>query len=361
MVLTTRYRPEYPARDVIEGVPVYRIPPYNLSKLGVIGYYLHFLAYLIFKRRTYDLLHLTWAGWITFLAPGLLGLLGKKTVFTSILYGYDDPGRFRKMRHGKLKLRLMEKTDRILTVSRALYDAWQTYGFSEERLSWIPLGPSPEHFYPLEDEAGRGALREKLGLPTGKKIVLYAGIITHRKGADIAIEVWKKAAKERDDTVLVMVGAKSNNDNRNVDDRFIEGLKREIRGSGLDPKVLLIGQVDGPGKMGDFYRAADLFFFPSRREGLPNTLLEAMACGLPPVVSLLPGSTDRVVIPGEDGFLIETEDISGYVKAINRLLDDERMGREMGVKAARRISDDFSYEDYVQKHIELYEKLLAGR
>ena len=100
------------------------------------------------------------------------------------------------------------------------------------------------------------------------------------------------------------------------------------------------------------YHAADCFVNPSLYEGMPNTVLEAMACGLPVLASNVPGN-DAVVWPGETGFLFPLGDNARLVAAMLRLLGDPAMVRNMGDAARSRVGTDFSWKNVAQRYVEL--------
>ncbi|MGX8703345.1 MAG: glycosyltransferase, partial [bacterium] len=81
----------------------------------------------------------------------------------------------------------------------------------------------------------------------------------------------------------------------------------------------------------ELYKIADLFLLTSLQEGLPRSMMEAMAAGLPVIASRIRGNVD-LVRDGEGGFLFGTGDVAGYAKAIRRLGKDETLRASMGQK-----------------------------
>ena len=109
-----------------------------------------------------------------------------------------------------------------------------------------------------------------------------------------------------------------------------------------------------------FYRAADVLIFPSTREGLPNVVLEAMASGLPCVVSRLPGVTDSLVTDGVDGMLVEPGDRAGFGDALREVLTDPAKRARLGA-AARLTAARYSLASIADRYVELYRGLLVER
>ena len=104
------------------------------------------------------------------------------------------------------------------------------------------------------------------------------------------------------------------------------------------------------------YQTADCFVNPSLYEGMPNTVLEAMACALPVVASDVPGN-DAVVLPGQTGFLFALGDLTQFVELMNRLLAEPAMARDMGGIARTRVAATFSWVRVAEQYI----GLLDGR
>jgi glycosyltransferase involved in cell wall biosynthesis len=115
--------------------------------------------------------------------------------------------------------------------------------------------------------------------------------------------------------------------------------------------------VEHTASIEQYYRAADVFVLPSLREGLPNALLEAMACGLASIASRLPGVTDSVVTDGVDGLLVEPAGREALAAALGRLLGDADLRRRLGCAARQTVEARFSLPSIASRYISLYEEL----
>jgi glycosyltransferase involved in cell wall biosynthesis len=100
----------------------------------------------------------------------------------------------------------------------------------------------------------------------------------------------------------------------------------------------------------------DIFFLPSRWEGLPLSVLEAMASGLPVVASGVDGTTEAV-IDSVNGYLLPPDDLDGYVRKLGELIRDGRKRKKMGNKGRERVKKSFSYEKMIEKTFSLYKSL----
>jgi glycosyltransferase involved in cell wall biosynthesis len=105
-------------------------------------------------------------------------------------------------------------------------------------------------------------------------------------------------------------------------------------------------------------RASDALVFPSRREGLPNVVLEAMASGLPVIMSRLQGVSDHLITSSTDGLVVDGT-VEAIAEGIQRVAADERFRLEVGAAAARHARAQFSPTVIDHAYREIYERLLA--
>ena len=106
----------------------------------------------------------------------------------------------------------------------------------------------------------------------------------------------------------------------------------------MDNSIEVIGEVDKPQ---EYYQIADVYIFPSRQEGLPTTLIEAMSSGLPAVVSDIGGCED-LTFDAETGYRIHSEDVEGFIERTVQLLEDSKLRQifsNNAVKFAREYCD----------------------
>jgi glycosyltransferase involved in cell wall biosynthesis len=133
-------------------------------------------------------------------------------------------------------------------------------------------------------------------------------------------------------------------------------LESEVRRLGLDSVVDLAGARTD---VAELLAASDLFVLSSRSEGLPLSVLEAMAAGLPVVASSV-GGIPELVLEGETGFLVPPGDPQRLAGAIERLLDDPPLRRRLGAAGRTRVQERFNLASSRQAHLDLYASLLAA-
>jgi glycosyltransferase involved in cell wall biosynthesis len=127
-------------------------------------------------------------------------------------------------------------------------------------------------------------------------------------------------------------------------------LKAQAAARGIADHVIWAGERRDTGNV---YAAADLFILPSHEEGLSNSLLEAMAYGLPAIATALGGNLDAIV-PGETGVLVPAKAPEALGQAIADLAADAGLRARMGAAARARAEQQFSVDACVRRYVSLY-------
>jgi glycosyltransferase involved in cell wall biosynthesis len=189
--------------------------------------------------------------------------------------------------------------------------------------------------------------RAKLGLPTEGFVIGAAGRLAGEKGFDVLIRSVHALLAQGLDARVVIVGEGGERGN-------LERLAREL---GVADRVQLPGwQADVRG----YFEAMDVFALSSRREGLPNVLLEAMALEVPVVATRVNG-VPRLVQDGRNGSLVEPGDHTGLAAALGTLLRDEAKRREFRDASRRTIETRYSFANRMDRLARLYDRMLDRR
>jgi glycosyltransferase involved in cell wall biosynthesis len=179
-------------------------------------------------------------------------------------------------------------------------------------------------------------------IPKDTRIILAVGRLVYGKGFDMLITAYAKIASNFSDTCLVILGCGGEKE------RLIE----QVRSLNIEHKVIIAGPV---GNIGEWYNAAYLYVMSSRFEGFGNTLIEAMAHGLP-VISFDCDTGPRNIINHEiNGLLVQANDISALSLAIKRLLSDKELHSRIG-NSAIEARDRFSIQNISKEWEKLFFK-----
>ena len=178
--------------------------------------------------------------------------------------------------------------------------------------------------------------RQRLNLPEDKKIVLFAAVNASdpRKGMDYLAEASRIMAQQHDDILFLIAG----NDG-------------EKAGKHLSLPARSLGYVT-PQDMPGVYNAADLFVTPSLQENLPNTIMEAMACGTP-CVGFHTGGIPEMISHGTNGYVAVYRDAADLADGILRILYGNDAGM-LSSEARRKVLSEYSQERIAQRYRQLY-------
>jgi len=201
----------------------------------------------------------------------------------------EDMLRFPSMPFKGKRIRwALQNADAFVGVSRQIAQAMITHGANPDRVTTIPNGVDVDQFRPKSTEA----CRKMLGLPRDRQILLTVGDRIELKGFHVIVEALPEILKSHPNAMYVCVGGPG----RHGRD-YTHEIQSRIDRLGLGDRVLLAGPQSHD-KLVDWYNAADLYVLASSREGSPNALLEALACGLPAVATRVGGAPDELELTG---------------------------------------------------------------
>jgi glycosyltransferase involved in cell wall biosynthesis len=216
--------------------------------------------------------------------------------------------------------------------------------FPRGRAISIPNGVDLSRFVapPRTEQA-----RAELGIPVDAPLLTFTGKILPRKN----LEDLFLLLRTEPELHLLLVGATSE---PYYGDRYFRRLCTEF--ADVLPRVQAVGEVPME-RIPRYLEATDVFAFPSRLEGMPNSVLEAMAAGLPVVASDL--AAHRQILTPESGILYRTQD--GLRQAVSRLMADKPLRVEMGRRGRELVAKRFSLDAAVRAYLALYEEAVHAR
>jgi glycosyltransferase involved in cell wall biosynthesis len=205
-----------------------------------------------------------------------------------------------------------------------------------------------DRYFPISSNK-RKALRDQYGFAEHDKVIVFVGHFSSEKRPMLLYRAWVKLCDQNICAKLIFIGHTKKH--FEVDEGIVEIIKLDALQRGILP---LIHFVEETPHVDEYMKIADVFVLPSIREGLPNVLLEAMACALPCVVSDLPGVTDWLVDDGKAGVLFDSDDPDVLAEKIKPYVVERVAEREIGSARRQFMTSNFSCISVAQKVFELY-------
>jgi len=212
------------------------------------------------------------------------------------------------------------------------------YGGKEIRI--IPNGMDDIFYTKIKKKK----FREKYGIPKNKTLILFFGRLSSTKTPEFLAKIGKEMLQERKDIVFVFVGPDEGN--KKIVENIIKGEK----------EMFLLDPIRNRKEIVDMYQSADIYALPSYREGLPLTIFEAMASGLPIIATPVNG------IPYEikdkiNGFLREWGNKEEWKKALTEMIDNKKLRKKIA-KNNRNMAKSYRWDLIAKRTEEIYKEAL---
>jgi glycosyltransferase involved in cell wall biosynthesis len=381
-IVTLRHKRAWLPYEVIEGVPVMRIAGLLLNNrerwLRLLQRLLYLLAMLQMSltlwrhRKHYDVLQVCQFSLLVLPLALLCRFVHKPMIIRVISAGAEKPTKTRNQatliagpidptvpwlqvdgqtwvdgdlygleRAGKTVVRFMQSLlERIQVVVIVLSSRMSNYLANHDLrlpdVQIIPNGVNITRFRPLDDN-------NAFVVDGRAQVVICVSKMRYEKGIDVLLQAWRLVHERAPEARLVIVGSGP------IQAQF-ENMANAL---GIADKVEFAGlQSDVPKQL----HRGSIGVLPSRWEGMPNALLEAMACGLACVATAVSGSED-IIQHGYNGLLVEPEDYEGMAQALLSLLQDPELVQKYGQAARITTEKHYSLEHITNRYIELYNRL----
>ena len=233
-------------------------------------------------------------------------------------------------------------------------DAFVAYG-TRAKEYLVSLGASPEKVFiayntvdtdflkwqRLKHKNKKEELKDKLEIKN-KMIVLYVGQLIERKNVKTLIMAYSKLKNELD-VALLIVGDGTQ--------------KNELKNSCIKNKIsdVFFVRFKQKEELPQYYAIADLFVLPSTQEVWGLVINEAMCCGLPVISTKAAGCTEDMIMPGENGFIIDAIDVEQLYSAMKEILLDDELARRMGERSLEIIESGFRLDKMINGFVSAIE------
>ena len=261
-----------------------------------------------------------------------------------------------------LDRRLIARTDRLIGNSPSVVEFYGELGIPSEKLVCIPNGidlpvqtvrerrspdpaETPDRRSPLPFSSDSSDLRSELNLPPDAFVAGFIGRLARQKRVEDLIWSVETLRQIRNKLHLVIIGD-------GPERTRLEDFTRQVH---CTQHAHFLGHRDDATR---FLGGLDVFCLASSFEGMSNSVMEAMAAGLPVIASDIPPNRE-LVVPNETGFLCKLGDTVGFMQYLRRLIDEPGLGERLGAAGRERIGTLFSIQTMVGRHVDLYRQLMG--
>ena len=225
---------------------------------------------------------------------------------------------------------ILKSSKRVLCIGSAAREAYAALGVARDQLDVLPYCCDVNR-YANVDPATVSTIRQRHSLED-KTVFLFSGQMIERKGVDTALAAFSQVANNQADAVIVLLGDGPSREQYEA--QVPEALRTRVHFPGHVPQTELPA----------YFTVADVFVFPSRHDGWGVVINEACAAGLPIITTRQTGAAFDLVYEGGNGFVLERDDVDGFAKAMQHLLEDPELRRTFG-KRSRDLVRQFSPEN----------------
>lgn len=277
--------------------------------------------------------------------PYLYGWLAARTTRARVVF--TEHGRFHPDRY-RYKAMLVNPvislmTPAVIAISRATAGALSRYEFIPPgKIRVIYNGIAGLH----RDPGEMARIRSELAISEGALVTGTVSRLDPVKNQPMMIRAFQRFREEVPEAILVMVG----------DGPEMDHLRKQVEGCGLTDCVRFTGFREQPQQ---YLALMDIFLLSSFTEGTSMTLLEAMSLGIPCVATRV-GGNPEIVLDGETGFLVESDDADGFAGAMIRLAKEPETCRKFSDAAVHRFRNQFSAARMAGEYLSVYQHCMDG-
>lgn len=273
----------------------------------------------------------------------------KKIIIKMTSYGKDDPLSIKNK--NLILWKIFKLCDIYIGISPAFQKSFNSTDLSKKKFRFIPNGVDLNKYFPISN-IEKKILRSKFGYKDNDKIIIFVGHFSYEKRPKLIYDTWVKINEKNKNTKLIFIGKTKNN--FEVDLEIKERIIIDAQLRGIMEDISFVEETDN---VDEYMKISDVFALMSLREGMPNVLIEAMACGLPSLVNEILDVTDWLVKDGETGLLFNSKDPNILAEKIIYLLIDKKNYFKMSMQSKQFVQNNFSAKETSSKILNLYKSL----
>jgi len=347
-IVSRKFSRHAPTRTIIDGIQVFQLNTLHqlfnrrgLRRLEVYCFLLQVLLFLISKRMVFDIIHCHSAYFPAFAAVLAGRLLQKPTIIKVMNSGFrNDIFRLRNEKTiwgSGFMAGFLKHADRAVVLNDLAFRQLLEYGFKPQQLAKIRNGVETQSVpFKTNYRIGRRAR------------VIFVGRLDIAKGLDTLLEAFNLLVKsDRNGGFHLTLLGKG-------------PLREKLQQYAVSHELSDIVTFEGErSNVNDYLTQSDIFVLPSEAEGISNSLLEAMAIGLPCIVSDIDGNND-LIKNGQNGLTVKPGDKYAMTHALERLRQDHGLRSQLGTDARRTVTQKFDIQATAGHYVRLYRSLLKS-
>jgi len=291
-----------------------------------LSFWIRNVLFLLFGK--YDLVHAHYG-----FHSALIAAVLKRRPLVTTFHGSDalfEPLRNRV--YLMLQKFVVSRSDHIIAVSNEVRNVLISWlGADPAKISVISCGVDTKFFAP----GSKTDARKNLGIGEDEKVVLFVGHVTYGKGIDVLCE----CARRMPEITFIVVGKGALSDQPD-NCRFVGNLPND--------------------QVPEWINASDVLVLPTRSEGTPVVLMEALSCGVPVVASSVGGIPD-LVKDKQTGYLVDKEDVDTFETRLQELLESTENAMRMGQKGRKDMVENYDGCKIAERIKNVYHRVLANR
>lgn len=243
-----------------------------------------------------------------------------------------------------LTRKVINKSDRLISVSKSLKRKAETLGKPKCPINVVYMGIDTKNV--CYDMRYREIIRKQYNILEQEKIIMFIGHIITSKGIWELLKVFRKMDKENINVKLFLIGS----------GKELNRAKHFCKINRINHRVEFIGRVMHK-EIGKWLSACDIFVLPSYTEGLPNVVVEAMACKRPVIATQI-GGIPEIIVDNKNGILIPPKDMQALYSKIMLLCKNYKIAKDLGNAGYDTVIGKFSWDKSAEQIADIYKEIL---